>query len=738
MDEQLNSELKNLHEYALDCFQEASEGWASLREAALNDLKFFNGEQWSGAYLRQARLKKAPAVTENRLPVFVSQAENALRQQEISITAGALDEAASPDTANTFTGIIRRIEMDSRAKSQYIHAAGKNGALVPGFGFMKVVLQRTGSDRRQPLIKALRDPFKVLCDPNWVEPDASDATYWFEFEDYSEKAFRKLFPRSRYTSSREFDAIGASSPDWLPEGCIRVARFWYKEERTKVTYLLEDGTVVEDFINERKDTELWRFDEEGLRLVSSLTDQELPVLRNREVVECVIKWCDLTGAEILDEGDWPGDMFPYVLVPGNLAIIDGKKTLSGMIRHAKDSQVMLNYINVTMAKRLSSAIKSPILASVRSIQGEAIQKLWDASANGAELGYLLYNDIDDKGQITPPTRLDQTAQIQDLVIASQAFEDKIKNTIGIYDAGLGATPNEQSGVAIKTLTQQGQNANYHFSDNLVRSLQQLGRILINLIPKVYSGPQVARIINAEGEAELVKLNQVFNENGEERIYNLNEGEYGITINVGPAHANQKQAAIQQMLELARVNPNITPYIQDLLAGAMDFPGKEQVAARLYKLLTLTAPQVVDGEGTTEVPPQVQAQIGQLVAQLQQTTTLVQQLAQENQVLKAAIDTKQVELAGRAQVIATEAEANIALEREKRDTQLTLARVNNDAKLRDHEADRQLKLMQAALDEQRQMMALILQTIKQFGPQADNVLRDVLPDAVSTINSSGAA
>lgn len=735
----LNSELGAIHRFALDCFKEAAEGWSEIRQSALEDLAFYNGEQWSGDAIRQARLKKAPVVTENRLPVFVAQVENSLRQQEISINAAALDEVASTETAEIFTGLIRAVEMDSRAKSQYIHAAGQNGAMVPGFGFLKVELEPAypGAQQLKPVIKAVRDPFKVMCDPDWLEPDASDASYWFEFEDYSEKAFRRLFPKARYSTSSEFIAVGAGDPSWMPNGFIRVARFWYKEEDARVTYLLEDGTLVEDLLQETVEgMAKWKFDAASQTLTDLETGDQKVVLRNREVLGCRIRWCDLTGAEILDEGDWLGDHFPFSMVPGSITIVDGKKMIRGMVKFAKDSQVMLNFINVSLAKRLASTNKAPWLIAQRAIKGEGIKKYWDGAANGEEFGYLPYNDVDEKGNpVTPPTRADQTAQIQDLVLAAQAYEDKLKNTLGIYDAGLGATPNEQSGVAIKTLAQQGQNANYHFSDNLVRSLQHLGRILINLLPKVYDAPTVARIINAEGEAKNVVLNDLFVEKGEEKYYNLSEGAYGITVTVGPAHANAKQAAIGQMLELARANPNIVPYIQDLIAGAMDFPGKELVATRLKKVLALTAPQLVEDGEMADIPPQVQAAIGQMQQQLQMITQQAQQLALENQQMKSMIDAKTLEFQGRAQVVALEAEAAKQLEAEKRQTQLQVASLNTQAQREENEADRQLRLMQAALDEQRQTMQLILQTIKQFGPQADEVIANVVPPATQTIQNS---
>ncbi len=732
--EGLKHELAELHAHALECYQEADEGWAEIRKNSVDRLAFYNGDQWTRESLAEARLKRKPVLQENRLPVYGAQVENEMRQREMAITTGGLDEASSDETAQIFTGIIRAIEADSHAKQAYIHAAGQQGALVPGFGFIKANIKVDAKGNQKVTIDQVNDPFKILCDPSWQDPAMADATYWFEFEDYTESAFKRLFPQAECTSA-EFFPVGASGSAWLGEGTIRVARYWYRQEDAVVTYMLDDGRLVQDLIEETTDDGKKRYDyaDDQETILDTLDGTVLPVLRNRVVTGTRIKWADMTGAEILDEGDWPGEHFPFSACTGVISIVNGKRMIRGITQFAEDSQRMLNFINTSLARRLAQANKSPWLMTRRMLKGNEAQ--WN-SLNTQEYPYLLWNDTDEQGNPVAgagPTRADQTAQIQDLIVAAQAYEDKLKATLGIFDAGLGATPNEQSGVAIKTLAQQGQNANYHFSDSVVRMLEHFGRILIDLIRVVYDGPAVVRTLNIEGESKLVRVNEIFEEGSKQKLYNLTEGDYGITVNVGPAYANQKQAAIEQMLSLARANPNITPYIQDLMARNMDFPGKELVADRLKKVLAMTAPQLIEGTPESEIPPEALAALQQQKALLDQAALTIQQLTAANQELQADKQGKVTEYQLRGELLTLEQQKDLVVEEAKRQTQLMIGAQQARAQEDRQAADLEMKRISAILEEQKSAMALILEAVKMFGTQADEVLAEVVPSSVNTIN-----
>jgi hypothetical protein len=737
-------ELDELLDIAQAHFKEAEAGWLDQRQASLDDTRFYRGTQWDSQLISVAKVKKEPTLTVNRLPQYVKNVENGLRQQDMAISVHATDSMGSDDTANIFTGLIRAIEAESHAKSHYINAAGENGALVPGIGYLKVCVDyANGNDFDQKIsITSVKDPMKVLCDPAALEPDFSDAEYWFEFDDYAEKTFKRLFPQAECASADIFPT-GARDSKWINENGIRVARFWYKEETVQVHYLLDDGTIISN--SEIQGPEYDRDDQEmETNPMSRMIDDETIedalgnrkiILRRRDLVTCRIKWCDFSGAEILDQGEWAGDFFPLVAVTGPITIVDGTRDIRGIIRYAKDSQKMLNYMASSAARRIASANKSPWIVEASSIKN--YKRMWDTT-NTENWPYLPYDTYDANGnlrQIPPPVRADQTGQIQDLLQAAAKFEDDLKATIGIYDAGLGATPNEQSGIAIKTLAQQGQNSNFHFSDNLVRSLQQVGRVLVNLIPRIYDTPRVIRTITAEGKQKIVRINEVFDYNGQAKMYNMTEGDYDVSIDVGPAYATAKQAAIEQMLELARVNPNILPYIQDIIAGNMDFPGKEQVRDRLLKVLAITAPQMVEGTLQADLPPQAMAAMQQQTEMIKQLTIELQNLQQEYAKLTQYVQTKQMEHQLEMEKIDKQTASSMAIESQKSANTQTIEEMRTAKEAMIAQSNMEMAAIKAQLSHTEKMMNLVMNSIKLFGPNADNVIAEVLPSAANTVENS---
>lgn len=726
-------DLNSLREQAMDLFKQAEAGWREIRLQALEDLAFFHGKQWDEQLINIARLKKEPTLQVNRLPQFVKQIENELRQRDMAITVAATDEIGSDDTANIFTGLIRGIEARSNAKAHYIHAAGENGALVPGVGYLKVEVDYADASgfNQDISIKSVKDPMTIICDPNALEPDFSDAEYWFEFQDYPEKTFKKLFPRAECTTSDMFP-LGVSNTGWIKDKMIRVARFWYKEERSITYFLLDDGTVeVEERVDSIVD------DEEDSKRYAMVGEDKKAILRERRVTDCVVKWMDFSGAEVLNEGEWAGKHFPFVAVTGPMSIIDGKRDIRGIIRFAKDSQQMLNFMASSAARRIASANKSPWIVDMKSIS--AYKDAW-ARANRDNMPFLPYDayDVNSNGrQNPPPTRADQSGQIQDLLMAAEKFENDLKATIGIYDAGLGATPNDQSGVAIKTLAQQGQNANFHFSDNLTSALKRLGEILVDMAPKIYDTERIVKIVGADRQERMVKINGLVQEKGEMKEYNLRDaaGHYGVTINVGPAYATQKQAAIEQMLELCRVNPNIMPYVQDIIAGNMDFEGKEVVRDRLLKVLAIQAPQVIDNPDVPDVPPQVVAAMQQQSAMIEQLSVALQEMQTEYAKLQFTLQSKQAEHQFAMEKARQDAELQAVLEAQKTASQKDIEIMRAEREMRVATAEADMQAVKTQLAHTEKMMQLVMQAMKQFGTQADEVIADILPPSGAIVDGT---
>jgi hypothetical protein len=173
--------------------------------------------------------------------------------------------------------------------------------------------------------------------------------------------------------------------------------------------------------------------------------------------------------------------------------------------------------------------------------------------------------------------------------------DDIKSTTGQYDSSLGATSNERSGRAILAREKQGDTGTYHYVDNLARAIRHITRQLVDMIPKIYDTERIARIVGLDGEVDMVKINpQQPNPVNEirdmntgiviEKIYNPGVGRYDVVVTTGPSYMTKRQEAMDAMSQILQGNPQLWSVAGDLFVKNMDWPGSEELAARLAKTI----------------------------------------------------------------------------------------------------------------------------------------------------------
>jgi hypothetical protein len=165
---------------------------------------------------------------------------------------------------------------------------------------------------------------------------------------------------------------------------------------------------------------------------------------------------------------------------------------------------------------------------------------------------------------------------------------------------------------------EGDVSTFHFIDNLSRSIRHTGRIIIDLIPKVYANERMQRILGEDGTPDTIKINgeQPQMEGSDEakealRIHDVRVGRYDVTVTSGPSFTSRREEARMEMMELIRSYPDAAPLIGDLLAKNLDWPGADEIAERLKKMLP---PQLRDEEG--DIPPELKQQIDQMSEALQ--------------------------------------------------------------------------------------------------------------------------
>jgi hypothetical protein len=206
--------------------------------------------------------------------------------------------------------------------------------------------------------------------------------------------------------------------------------------------------------------------------------------------------------------------------------------------------------------------------------------------------------------------------------------------LGIFDANQMATGNI-SGKALNGQQQQIDLTNFHYYDNLTRSIKHTARIILDLIPKIYDQARVMRIIGDDGKPDLVEINKrAQDEYGVDKILNdVTVGEYDVVMDTGPGYNSKRIEAVNSMMPLLSADPNLISVAGDLIFRNMDFPGADVIADRLAASNPLA--QIDD---KSPVPPQVQMQLAQSKKVIQD---LQQQLQGMQLMLKNRADVEQM-------------------------------------------------------------------------------------------------
>lgn len=646
-----NPDIKNGAEEILRIAREryalADEAWSEVYEEGLHDLEYVAGEQWDEGVKNQRKLDRRPVFTVNRLPQFIRQVANDQRQNRPSIKVSPVDDQADVETAKILQGIIKNIENSSNAAAAYDRAF--ECALSNSFGFYRIrpeYVSPTSFDQ-ELRIDQIPDPFLVKVDPFFREPDGSDMNWGFIECDYSKDDYKKEFGDSELSKESDWKSLAQESEGWVTANSVRVCEYYCKEYKEVTLVQLTDGQVVDKETFSSFEPKQY-LDEQGL-LVQEPAPQ---IVNERKTRIPLIKQYKLNGSEILEETELPGSYIPILPVLGNEIILKGKRKIESLIRHAKDSQSLHNYWISSEAEAIALAPKAPYIAAEGQIPPE-YREQW-RTANEKNHAVLLYKPTSVANTlIGPPQRNAYEPAVQAITNARMQSSEDMKATTGIYDAALGSRSNETSGVAIQRRNHQAQTSNFHFIDNLSRTIRHGGRILIELIPYYYDSERALKIIGEEGDEKVVFVNKIFEEHGKEVKYDLSLGKYDVAVETGPSFATKRQEASDYMIQFIQAYPQAAPLIGDLIAKAQDWPGATEIAERLKK--TLPPGIAEEDKDKPQIPPEIQQQMMQMDQEIQSLQSELGQAAEALRIKKYELDSKE-----RIEVMKLENQAAIEL------------------------------------------------------------------------------
>jgi hypothetical protein len=613
---------------AKEVYQETKEAWRENHRRMREDLLFGDPavpQQWDQEAL--GLRKGRPCMTLDRTNQYRMQVVNEARKNKPGLNAMPVDGRGDVAVAQQLDGMLRHIEYRSRAQIAYDWAV--QGAADCGVGWIRVVPKviDPATNRQEICITRVIDHLSIVIDG--TEPDGSDAMNAFAETLVTKRNFKREFPKATVAS---WDTTDSS---WITEQDVLVLEHQYVVETTRNMIVVEmpDGD------------ELTLGEDEYWDLVKRIGFQP-QFVRNFEATDRSVRWCKFNRDELLEETDFPGRWLGMVPVIGYESYVDGKRRLCGVTRRMMEGQRAYNYERSAGLESVAMQPKAPVMVPAESMEGH--EEAW-GNMNKGNPAVLTFNALDGNGnQLPAPKRLEPPQYPAAFAQGSQMALADMEGAIGMNRSNLGQPGNATSGRQERERKEQGATATFHFPDNQARSIEQVARIVVGMIPIIYDTKRQAKILGLDGKQSEVtidpKMPQAVAKRGKKVVaINPTVGEYDVRVKPGPNYTTQREEMVEGLAEGLRAAPAMAPVLVPAMMKLRDWPDAERYSRML---MAMAPPEVqaaaAEGEEDEEdIPPQAQAAMRRMQQQMQQMAQMLdaaepelQRLQAENQQLKA--------------------------------------------------------------------------------------------------------
>ncbi len=566
-------------------YREALDASQDQRRQVQEDLEFTDPSepaQWDPDVKRQRESDPGgirPCLVFDQIGQYISNVTGNIERQPPSIHALPVDGGADKKVAEQLDGFFRHIEYQSRAQQHYMTAELSAARAGVGYLIVRPEYVNRALNWQEPRVTSEGDPLRVVFDPWSVELDGSDATFGFVQTAYSYREFARRWPKAEKINFGDEDRCQVKDE----RESITVAEGWWVEDQRKNMIVCQDLAGNPGDRVALSEDDYW------------LTAQQFgvkPEVFGTYTDKCrVVRWARMSGTEFLDkETEYPADSIGIVPVYGYVSYRDGRLKYCGMGRRARNPQQAYNYHRSEMQAYMGQAPKSPWTVPVRAIVG--LEPLWDRAAVESR-AYLPYHDVDEQGQpIAAPTRAQVSVNLANHAAEAEVAKQDIQAALGMYQANLGAPSNETSGVAIDSRKEQGESSTANFPAHLKGSVGQVGRIIVQMVPRLIDTRRQIRILGVDMSPGSVVMDpkqaQPVRETQQGLSINPNIGRYDVRVVAGASFATQRTQAQAAFAELMRGSPEMMPIVAPFWAQTLDIPNADKLA----QAFTAVAPEPV--------------------------------------------------------------------------------------------------------------------------------------------------
>jgi hypothetical protein len=562
-------------------FEEVDRAELDNRARASKSIKFRKGDQWDDTIKAKRKAQDLPCTVYNQCDTLISRVKGSITSN-LPLLVVLPEEQGDAENATNIQKVIKHIEKNSKFDSIIKDTAGD--ILDGGFGYWRILNEDSKTDMfgQEIVIKRIHNRFNVYFDPSAMEDTFEDAQYCFISEMMKREKFDELYPGRDIDSFFEKNSEGNFQDKWFYNGKVRVAEYFWKKPTKKniaeIFHINGQRLVVE--LNEEVTRQF-------------LEDNDYTINDTKEVDSHEVWWAKVTGEEILEgPTKFESDFIPVIKAVGKRLIVEGRQEFYSLIENVIAPQSLLNYALTTESLLVGTQSKAHWLSAEDLIEGR--EDVF-AKSHQENVGVLTYtrNPIHpaDKPEIIRPP-----SSSQGFINLIEYANRKIEETSGVTEAFLGQKSNEVSGRAIALRAQSSESVVSDFSENLITAVIYSGKILINMIGKIYSNPgQYIRIIGEGNTIEFLQLNPVaLDDDGELIILNdISRPKYDYVIDAAATHKTKRRenvANLLQIYQLSSNNPAVQAVILPEMVRNMDIEDSANLADSIAQALGGGTPQ----------------------------------------------------------------------------------------------------------------------------------------------------
>jgi hypothetical protein len=647
------------HSNVLVMISEAQDATTEQRQAVRDAKLFLNKRdgQWD-PYAWEKMNGRFRGTFDMCTPI-VDQISGEIEQSDFSLNVSPSGGDSSIDTAKTYDGLIRNIRNISNADEVFNSASRSN--VIGGFDAVEVVQEFIDGDSfdQDLIIKRVPNAAdSVWFDIGSVKQDGSDAKWCVKLIAIPAAEYKERFPEGSNLSVGD-DKKNTAYFDVAD--FVTVGQLYYKKQVNIELVQMTNGAVyrVDDKFESVKD----ELAQQGITIAEDASG--IVKRRNRK------SW--RVTSRLFDGGKWLGDEeetvfndLPIIPIYGNFDIFENKIIYFGKLEKLYDQQRILNY---AMSRDIEDGALSPkkkYWATPEQIEGHTAS-LQSLNTNNEPLQQ--YNHVDNQPPPFMQGGVEASSGLQTTIANTQQMISASANS---FNAQQGNANPMQSGIAGSQQIEQGNIGSIKWFKSLEVMVCQVGKVLINAIPRVYDSTRQVRILEEDGTSSMVTLNQtIFDEQSQQNVElnDLSKGDYDVICDFGPAFNSQQKETTQAFLDMAQIDPSFLQQGKDIMLKNLAVPGMDQMAERA-RVELLNAGLIPEEQWTDEEKQKIAEQQA-LAAQQppQEDPMMVAARAEEGkaqaELMKSQNQQQQTQLDAQAKMANIQLEQEkIALEREK--------------------------------------------------------------------------